>query len=90
MRTERSGYTRAVDLTEGGKVMEDLRVSRRQVLKAAVVTGAMGTVMGPAVVSARHQRRLGPFSDWSEPVNVGPVVNSKFNDFHPGISKDDE
>jgi len=54
------------------------------------VTGAMGAVMGPAVVSARHQRRLGPFSDWSEPVNVGPVVNSKFNDFHPGISKDDE
>ncbi len=48
MRTERSGYARAVDLTEGGKVMEDLRVSRRQVLKAAVVTGAMGAVMGPA------------------------------------------
>ena len=31
---------------------------------------------------------LGPFSAWSNPVNLGPVVNSKFDDFHPAISKD--
>lgn len=32
--------------------------------------------------------RLGRFSDWSEPINLGAVVNSKFNDQHPAISKD--
>src|SRR5260370_6165921 len=35
-----------------------------------------------------RQRHFGPFSDWSEPVNLGPVVNSKFNDQHPAISAD--
>jgi ABC-type amino acid transport substrate-binding protein len=29
---------------------------------------------------------LGPFSDWSAPVNLGPVVNSPFDDHHPAIS----
>src|SRR2546422_8449470 len=32
------------------------------------------------------QRHFGQFSDWSEPVNLGPVVNSGFDDFHPAIS----
>jgi hypothetical protein len=27
------------------------------------------------------------FSDWSAPVNLGPIVNSPFNDFAPAISK---
>jgi Tol biopolymer transport system component len=27
------------------------------------------------------------FSDWSAPVNLGPVVNSPFNDFAPAVSK---
>jgi hypothetical protein len=53
--------------------MEGPHVSRRQVLTAAVVTGAVGAMMGPKVVFANHQRRLGPFSDWSEPVWLGPV-----------------
>jgi hypothetical protein len=35
-----------------------------------------------------RQRHFGPFSDWSEPVNLGPVVNSKFKDQHPAISAD--
>jgi len=30
---------------------------------------------------------LGPFGPWSEPVNLGPVVNSPFDDTHPAISK---
>src|SRR6266446_1750793 len=30
---------------------------------------------------------LGPFGPWSEPVNLGPVVNSRFDDSHPAISK---
>jgi WD40-like Beta Propeller Repeat len=69
--------------------MKGLRGSRRQVLKAALATGAVGTVMGPAMVLSRSNRQLGPFSDWSEPVNLGPIVNSRFNDFHPGISRDE-
>src|SRR2546427_6657225 len=28
------------------------------------------------------------YSDWSAPVNLGPVVNSSSNDQHPSISKD--
>ena len=28
------------------------------------------------------------FSDWSEPVNLGPIVNSPFADFDPFVSKD--
>src|SRR5713226_1041346 len=35
-----------------------------------------------------RQHRFGEFSDWSEPVNLGPVVNSEFNDQHPAISVD--
>jgi hypothetical protein len=33
-----------------------------------------------------HQHRFGQFADWAEPVNLGPVVNSKADDFHPAIS----
>jgi hypothetical protein len=40
------------------------------------------------MVLSRPQRQLEPFSDWSEPINLGPVVNSGFNEFHPGISRD--
>ena len=28
------------------------------------------------------------YSDWSEPVNLGPAINSSANDNHPAISKD--
>jgi len=63
-------------------------VPRRQFLKAAIATGAVGAAMGPRMVLSRPNRQMGPFSDWSEPVNLGPVVNSGFNDFHPGISRD--
>jgi hypothetical protein len=68
---------------------EGLRSSRRQVLKAALMTGAVGAVMGSRMVLSRPNRELGPFSDWSAPVNLGPIVNSRFNDFHPGISRDE-
>jgi hypothetical protein len=37
-----------------------------------------------AVGPARAQQ----FSDWSPPINLGPVVNSAFGDFFPTISKD--
>ena len=28
------------------------------------------------------------YSDWSEPVNLGPVINGPYNDQHPALSKD--
>jgi WD40-like Beta Propeller Repeat len=28
------------------------------------------------------------YSDWSEPVNLGPLINTAFNDQHAAISKD--
>jgi hypothetical protein len=31
--------------------------------------------------------RLGPFGPWSTPVNLGPVVNSRFHEWHPAISR---
>src|SRR5437773_1071286 len=34
----------------------------------------------------RPQQRFGPFSNWSAPVNPGPIVNSGSDDFHPAIS----
>ena len=37
-----------------------------------------------------RQRRFGEFSEWSEPVNLGPVVNSQgkgFRNQHPAISR---
>jgi Tol biopolymer transport system component len=35
-----------------------------------------------------REHRFGQFSEWSAPVNLGPVVNSPFNDQHPAISPD--
>ena len=64
-------------------------VLRRQFLKAAIATGAVGAAMGPRMVLSTPNRKMGPFSDWSEPVNLGPMVNSGFNDFHPAISRDE-
>ena len=32
------------------------------------------------------QHHFGPFSDWSEPVWLGPIVNSSVDDLHPAIS----
>src|SRR5215469_2662858 len=69
--------------------LEGLRASRRQVLRAALATAAVGAVMAPGMVLSRPNRPLGPFSDWSEPVWLGPVVNSTFNEEHPGISRDE-
>jgi hypothetical protein len=33
-----------------------------------------------------HQHRFGQFSEWSEPMNLGSVVNSDADDEHPAIS----
>jgi hypothetical protein len=35
-----------------------------------------------------RQDHFGQFADWSTPVNLGPIVNSEYNDQHPAISAD--
>ena len=37
------------------------------------------------VIANRHEDR---FTDWSDPVTIGPVVNSEFGDFGVTISRD--
>src|SRR5712664_716112 len=37
----------------------------------------------------RCQREFGRFSDWSAPVNLGPSINTEFNEFHAAISADE-
>jgi hypothetical protein len=34
------------------------------------------------------QSQFGQFSDWSEPVNLGPAINTPSDDYHPAISND--
>jgi WD40 repeat protein len=71
-------------------VMERMQLTRRQILKAGAV-GAAGLAIRPMLVlaeDARETESMGPFSNWSTPVNLGPVVNSPANDFHPAISSD--
>jgi len=70
--------------------MERLLVSRRQILKAGAV-GMAGLVLDPRAVFAQEREgheSMGPFSTWTKPVNLGPVVNSSFNEYHPAISND--
>src|SRR5712664_1114376 len=70
--------------------MERLLVNRRQILKAGAVVVA-GLVLDPRAVLAQEaegHEPMGPFSSWSEPENLGNVVNSSFNEYHPAISND--
>ena len=48
-----------------------------------VLTGVLAVAVSPAT-SALAQK----YSDWSAPVNLGPAINSAFNDQQPAISKD--
>ena len=62
---------------------------RRRLLQGA---GALGVaaILRPTAVFAEpddDNERLGPFGPWSSPVNLGPVVNTRFDDNHPAISK---
>src|SRR5258708_2458700 len=36
-----------------------------------------------------RQHRFREFSDWSEPVNLGPSINTEFNEMHLAISADE-
>ena len=62
---------------------------RRRLLQGAGALG-LAAILRPTAVFAESDdddERLGPFGPWSPPVNLGPVVNTPFNDNHPGISK---
>jgi hypothetical protein len=64
--------------------------SRRRLLQGAGALG-LAAILRPAAVLAEpgdEGERLGPFGPWSTPVNLGPVVNTTFDDNHPAISKD--
>lgn len=39
------------------------------------------------IIDTDNAWAAGNFSGWSPPVNLGPVVNSSFNDFAPAVSK---
>ena len=48
-----------------------------------LIGGVLALVM--AQPPAAHAQK---YSDWSAPVNLGPVINSAFNDLQPEISND--
>ncbi len=64
----------------------NLRMTRRQLLQYAGAATLAAALRPSAVFGQDGGEPLGPFSDWSEPVNLGPVVNSAFNERHPAIS----
>src|SRR2546426_249495 len=63
---------------------KNTRVSFRSPLAWTLLLGGiLALAMAPAA-SVQAQK----YSDWSTPVNLGPVINSAFNDQQPAISKD--
>jgi len=64
-------------------------VPRRRLLQSAGALGLAAILRPTAAFAERDDEgeRLGPFGPWSTPVNLGPVVNTRFDDNHPGISK---
>jgi len=65
-------------------------LARRRLLHG-VGALSLAAILRPTAVFAEPDdegERLGPFGPWSTPVNLGPVVNTTFDDNHPAISKD--
>src|ERR1700730_9460010 len=60
------------------------RLSFRPHLGLTLFVGGMLALVIAQSPSAHAQR----YSDWSAPVNLGPIINSAFNDQQPAISKD--
>jgi hypothetical protein len=66
-----------------------LGVNRRRLLQGAGALG-LAAALRPTAVFAEwddDNERLGPFGPWSTPVNLGPVINTQYNETHPAISK---
>lgn len=64
-------------------------VPRRGLLQGAGALG-LAAILRPTAAFAEcddEDKRLGPFGPWCTPVNLGPVVNSPSDDFHPAISR---
>jgi len=64
-------------------------MSRRQLLKGAGAL-SLAAILRPTEAFAEPDdegERLGPFGPWSTPVNLGPVVNSRFHEWSSAISK---
>jgi hypothetical protein len=62
---------------------------RRRLLQGAGALGLATTLRPTAVFAEREDEgeRLGPFGPWSTPVNLGPVVNTQYDDSYAAISK---
>jgi hypothetical protein len=73
-----------------GRMSELGGVPRRRLLQGAAALG-LTAIPRPTAAFAEPDdddvERLGPFGPWSTPVNLGPVVNSQYNDITPAISK---
>src|SRR6516165_10818448 len=65
------------------------KMPRRQLLKRAGALSLAGILRPTTLFAERddNDERLGPFGPWSTPINLGPVVNTTFDDNHPAISK---
>lgn len=61
--------------------VEDRSMNSTTLRRFSIVAALVAT--GPIRPTAAQQ-----FTDWSPPVNLGPIVNSSFNDQHPAISPD--
>ena len=70
-----------------------LHMTRRHLLLGAGAT-ALTALLRPTAVFGDDEgtdtddETLGPFSDWSPPVNLGPIVNFQVINQHPALSKD--
>ena len=64
-------------------------VPRRRLLQGVGVLGLAATLRPTAVFaeSDDDDERLGPFGPWSTPVNLGPVVNTLYDNSYAAISK---
>ena len=62
---------------------------RRRVLQGAGALGLAATLRPNAAFAEPDDddERLGPFGPWSTPVNLGPVVNTRYSDGWAAISK---
>src|SRR6267143_32726 len=79
----------------GNGTMNTLRLRTAVLALGALVIGCEPAdhtaPVGPAAGSLMAEAEASDapaWSAWSAPVNLGPVVNSRYNDNHPAISKD--
>src|SRR6185436_20973848 len=61
--------------------------ARRNSVIASIRVGVVAIILTVITTSSPVTASPG-FSDWSTPVNLGPLINSAFNDIGPALSKD--